>query len=85
MTMYKEDDTVICKNYDASKLGDVITYHEPDGYALGSGLNNNSIQIYAENIQLHHKDLGITIDISNNILSQAESLNINGFKFIKEK
>lgn len=44
-----------------------------------------SIVIDAETIELYRKGLGITIDISNDILGKIENIEINGFKFVKEK
>lgn len=44
-----------------------------------------SIVIDAETIELYRKGLGIAIDISNDILGKIENIEINGFKFVKEK
>lgn len=44
-----------------------------------------NIIINAEIIELHQKGLDITIDISNDILSKIENIEINGFTFVKEK
>ena len=44
-----------------------------------------SIVIDAETIELYQKGLGITIDIPNDILGKIENIEINGFKFVKEK
>ena len=43
------------------------------------------IVIDAEIIELYQKGLGITIDIPNDILGKIENIEINGFKFVKEK
>lgn len=43
------------------------------------------IVIDAETIELYQKGLGITIDIPNDILGKIENIEINGFKFVKEK
>ena len=45
----------------------------------------NNIVIDAETIELYQKGLGITIDIPNDILGKIENIEINGFKFVKEK
>lgn len=44
-----------------------------------------NIIIYAETIELYQKGLGITIDIPNDILGKIENIEINGYKFVKEK
>ena len=44
-----------------------------------------SIVIDADTIELYQKGLGITIDIPNDILGKIENIEINGFKFVKEK
>ena len=44
-----------------------------------------NIVIDAETIELYQKGLGITIDIPNDILGKIENIEINGFKFVKEK
>ena len=44
-----------------------------------------NIIIDAETIKLHQKDLDIVIDISKDILDKIENIEVNGFKFIKEK
>ena len=46
---------------------------------------SKSIVIDAQTIELYRKGLGITIDISNDILGKIENIEINGFKFVKEK
>ena len=46
---------------------------------------NKTITIYAEMIKLHQKDLGIAIDVPNDFLDKIENIEINGFKFVKEK
>ena len=50
----------------------------------GSNLGK-TITIYAETIKLHQKDLDITIDIPNDLFDQIENIEINGYKFVKEK
>ena len=44
-----------------------------------------NIIIDAETIKLYQKDLDIVIDISKDILDKIENIEVNGFKFIKEK
>lgn len=56
-------------------------------YAIGN-INCNpykNIIIDAETIKLHQKDLDIVIDISKDILDKIENIEVNGFRFIKEK
>ena len=50
-----------------------------------TGSSHKTITIYAETIKLHQKDLDITIDIPNDFFDKIENIEINGFKFIKEK
>ena len=62
-------------------------YCNYDGYAIGKIDSNfgKTITIYAEMIRLHQKDLDITIDIPNDFFDKIENIEINGFKFVKEK
>ena len=62
-------------------------YSNDNSLAIGKIDYNlcKSIVIDAETIELHQKGLGITIDIPNDILSKIENIEINGFKFVKEK
>lgn len=62
-------------------------YCNYDGYAIGKIDSNlyKTITIYAETIKLHQKDLDITIDIPNDFFDKIENIEINGFKFVKEK
>ena len=62
-------------------------YCNYDGCAIGKFDSNLSktITIYAEMIKLHQKDLGVTIDVPNNFLDKIENIEINGYKFVKEK
>lgn len=65
----------------------IFTIHD-DGMAIAYGSIEKfykSVRIYADDIKLHQKDMGISIDISNEILSQIESIEINGFTFTKNK
>lgn len=45
----------------------------------------NNIVIYTETIELYQKWLGITIDIPNDLFDKIENIEINGYKFVKEK
>ena len=63
-----------------------IPYNEGLAIAHGVGWNPyKHITIDADEIKLCQKDIGITIDISNEIISKIESIEINGFKFMKEE
>lgn len=56
-------------------------------YAFGK-LNWNpyeSIIINTDKLKLYHKDLDIEIHITDDILSKIETIEVNGYKFIKEK
>lgn len=66
---------------------DNINLHS-DGVAIAYGFEWNPLKhvtIDADEIKLHKKDIGITIDISNEIISKIEYIEINGFKFTKEE
>ena len=58
-------------------------YSNDNSLAIGKIDYNpyKSIVIDAETIELYQKGLGITIDI----LGKIENIEINGFKFVKEK
>lgn len=43
-----------------------------------------NIIIDAETISIREKDICLIINISDDVLSQIESIKINGFKFVKE-
>lgn len=43
-----------------------------------------SIVINTETITFSEKEIDIIVNVSNDVLSQIESIEINGFKFIKE-
>lgn len=62
-------------------------YCNYDGYAIGKIDSNLSktITIYAETIKLRQKDLDITIDVPNDLFDKIENIEINGYKFVKEK
>lgn len=62
-------------------------YCDYGGCAIGKIDSNlgKTITIYAETIKLYQKDLDITIDIPNDFFNKIENIEINGFKFIKEK
>ena len=63
-------------------------YYSNDNSLTISKIDYNpykSIVIDAETIELYQKGLGITIDIPNDILGKIENIEINGFKFVKEK
>ena len=62
-------------------------YSNDNSLAIGKIDYNpyKSIVIDVETIKLYQKGLGITIDISNDILGKIENIEINGFKFVKEK
>lgn len=44
-----------------------------------------TLTIDAEMIKLHQKDLDITIDVPNDFLDKIENIEVNGFKFVKDK
>lgn len=71
----------------AIKEANASFYCNYDGYAIGKIDSNfgKTITIYAEMIRLHQKDLDITIDIPNDFFDKIENIEINGFKFVKEK
>ena len=55
-------------------------------FAIGEELPlPNSIVIKCEHIYLQHTSLNIIIEVSNSILEKYDVLEINGFKFVKEK
>ena len=59
-----------------------------DGVAIAYGFDWNPLKyvsIDADEIKLRQKSIGITIDISNDIISKIENIEINGFKFVKEE
>lgn len=62
-------------------------YSNDNSLAIGKIDYNpyKSIVIDVEIIELYQKGLGITIDIPNDILGKIENIEINGFKFVKEK
>ena len=63
-------------------------YYSNDNSLTISKIDYNpykNIVIDAETIELYQKGLGITIDIPNDILGKIENIEINGFKFVKEK
>ena len=63
-------------------------YYSNDNSLTISKIDYNpykNIVIDAETIKLYQKGLGITIDIPNDILGKIENIEINGFKFVKEK
>jgi hypothetical protein len=55
-----------------------------NGVALGKLDGASDIIIDAETISIREKDICIIINVSDGVLSQVESIEINGFKFIKE-
>ena len=58
----------------------------PDGNATAfGGIDPNSIIIQADKLKLYHKDLDITIDVTGDILNKIENIEINGYRFVKEK
>ena len=63
-----------------------MPYNESLAIARGIGWNPyKHITIDADEIKLCQKGIGITIDISHEIISRIESIEINGFKFTKEE
>ena len=58
-----------------------------NGYAIGKTDWNpyESIIINTDKLKLYHKDLDIEIQIPDGILSKIEIIEINGYKFVKEK
>ena len=80
--MYKDGDKTIMKTDD-----DKIVY-ELHSYGIGTtraSLDEWSICFHTKNLQIVQQDIGLTLDISDYVLSQVSSIEINGFKFIKEK
>ena len=65
----------------------MLNYLDHHDIAVGNIDYNpyKNIIIDVETIELHQKGLDITIDISNDILSKIENIEINGFTFVKEK
>ena len=71
----------------AIKEANASLYCNYDGVAIGKIDSNLSktITIYAETIKLRQKDLDITIDVPNDLFDKIENIEINGYKFVKEK
>lgn len=65
----------------------IYSYLNDNSVAVGKIDYNlyKNLYINAETIRLCQKDLGITIDISNDILNKIENIEINGYKFISER
>lgn len=53
--------------------------------AVGAQVDPGTLYINTDNIQMYHKNLGLAIDVSDDILNQIDSININGYKFTKSK
>ena len=80
----KEEKTVIdsCKDN-----GYVLSYLDCGNMGIGKIECNpyKNLIIDAETIKLRQKDLGITINISNDILDKIENIEINGYKFTSDR
>lgn len=62
-------------------------YSNDNSLAIGKIDYNpyKSIVIDAETIELYKKGLDITIDVPNDLFDKIENIEINGYKFVKEK
>ena len=82
--MYKGDDKMAMMS-DDGKIMYTIPYHTDGIGKPCKSLDEWSLSINTKNLQIVQQDVGLTIDISDDVLSQVSSIEINGFKFIKEK
>lgn len=69
-----------------AKVLNYITYTDSSPrMAVGKFPNPyRNVIIEAETLQIHHNNLGLTIDIPINSLRNIETIEINGFKYKKE-
>ena len=82
--MYKDENKMIFTDDDGKTLYNISC--RPDGIGkLLPSLDEWSLSINTKNLKIVQQDVGLTIDISDDVLSQVNSIEINGFKFIKEK
>lgn len=79
----------ICSNCGYEKPALIYYTYATGGsdFAVGSTYFNpyNTLTINADVIKLYHKSLNLTVDINDDMLKNIESLEINGFKFIRFK
>ena len=62
-----------------------LYHNSPTAFGCVGINTHQSVIINTETLQLFQRDLGITIDVSNEVLNNIESIEINGFKFTKEQ
>lgn len=84
--MYKGDNQIAFTD-DNGQPSCVLAYCNDNVIARGKIVDDwsSSIVINTKNLQIVQQDVGLIIDISDDVLSQVSSIEINGFKFIKEK
>ena len=82
--MYKDDDKMAMMSDDYKTMYTIP--YRPDGIGKHCpSLDEWSLSINTKNLKIVQQDIGLTIDIPDDVLSQVGSIEINGFKFIKEK
>ena len=82
--MHKDENKMIFTDDDGKTLYNISCRPSGIGKLLPS-LDEWSLSINTKNLKIVQQDVGLTIDISDDVLSQVNSIEINGFKFIKEK
>ena len=82
--MYKDDDKMAVMSDDYKTMYTIPYRLDGIGKPCKS-LDEWSLIINTKNLQIVQQDVGLTVDIPNDVLSQVSSIEINGFKFIKEK
>lgn len=82
--MYQDDDKVVFTD-DDYKPNCVLSYSKDGVGTAVKSIDEWSLSINTKNLKIVQQDIGLTVDIPDDVLSQVSSIEINGFKFIKEK